>query len=76
MIDPIVVWLAKYEGLDPAGISDVRFDAAEGRAWSDVTFEDFSCRVQFSYEGHDRRLFLDERDVLDMLNDSYPMLVR
>lgn len=71
-MDPVIAWLAKERELDAALISHVSFEASEGRAWSEITVEDFSCFVKFTYNGDPQSHYLDEGDVVRMLNEAYP----
>lgn len=52
----VATWLAKQAKVeDPSLVTDVVFEASEGRAWSDITVEPFSCFVKFQYDESLRR---------------------
>ena len=64
----IAAFLAERGNLDPSLISDVRMEASEGRAWSEITVESFGCFVKFKYGDEEKTDYWNEEDAVKFLN--------
>lgn len=70
--EAVFAWVAEKQERDPALYSDLEIDASPPKAWSDVTFEDFSCYLKFGYDGDDSGyLYMDVADTVDFLNSVW-----
>lgn len=68
----VAEWLAREAKLDdPSLISNVVFEASEGRAWSEITIENFSCFVRFDYGDESKSIYMDESDAVRFLNEVW-----
>ena len=65
----IAAFLAERKSLaDPSLISDIRMEASEGRAWSEITVDSFGCSVRFKYGTEEMVDWWDEEDAVAFLN--------
>jgi hypothetical protein len=60
---------AKAE-IDPNDVEIVEIKSSPSRAWSEITFESFSCRIVWLHKpsGKENYIFMGEDDVVDFLN--------
>lgn len=75
-LNPLIAWIAQKQNRDPANYANVKIEASPGRAWSEITVEDFDCLVSFEYQGEKGHYDLDEREVCEFLESLNPNVTR